>query len=886
MSKWTRRVAGTVLLALVLVTGLGVPFPGDQAKAASLYSQAKLQRITELDRIAGKNRYETAALIAEKGWPDGATTVILARGDLFADALTAAPLAAMEDAPILLTASQRLNPETRRAIQKLRPDTVVILGGIQAISPNVEYQLRQMGITVERISGANRYSTAAQIAERVGLGVEAIVVNGEQFPDALSVSAYAAQAMIPILLTKAQQLPEETLAAVEQVEKTIVVGGEQAVSSTVYKQLPQPRRIAGQDRFQTSVQVIEQLKMATVDVLFTTGWTYADALTGSVLAAKHGAPILLVDRHRLPESVLTWMKRRSIHYGTIVGGPQAVADSVSRQVVQLLNEEVQFNDPVLEAAIRTTLNKPRAPITRSDLGAIQELVIFGEEVHDLDGLELVSNLMALELSFAGIKDISPLSQLSQLHYLALWGNQIEDISPLRHLEKLVVLDLDENKVADLSPLRDLKQLSALFASMNQIKDLSPLANLDNLSSLFLAENQIEEITALDNKEMLMFLDLSGNQIRFVPELNLPGLMGLSLANNQIVDLAPLKSFTHLMELYLDFNRIKTISPLEHLTELAFLSLASNQIEDISPLNKMPDLLGLYLDYNQIRDLSPIAGLSRLVELSFSYNQISDLSPLMGKRQLAILNASGNQISQVPSLQLNGLMFLQLDDNNLSSLSFASELTNLLILTAAHNEISSLSGLETLAALEVLDVNHNKIDSLNPLRALANLTLLDASYNNLTGFSPLEGKLMPILLLNHNKMTDLAPVEKMKELMIFMVANNEIEDIAPLYHYVLNSGMLMLGDVRGNRIDLSEGSEQKMYVDAIEGMGVEFYAIPQQELATTSSQAYDDDALRNQIKEEQLESMRQTRLKDGLAGIKKLDKEKILAEIKAEQRWLR
>jgi internalin A len=881
MNNRKGKTARALLLALVVVLSLGaVTWSGaaapliSEAQAAGTWAekekasatstaekvgsgtgsaQAKLQRVTELDRIAGANRFETAVKIAERGWPEGSATVILARGDHFADCLSATPLAAMNDVPILLTESSRLTPETRQALQKLKPETVLILGGKEAVSSNVEYQLKQMGIRVERLSGNNRYETAAVIAERVGLGQKAIVVNGERFPDALSISSYAAQHMIPIVLTKADQLPEESMALLGQVEETIVVGGETAVSQAVFAQLPHPRRIAGQDRYETAVKVIEELKLPTVEVFLAAGQNYADALTGSVLAAKQGAPMLLVDGNALPKAVLTWMKSKGIHFGTVLGGPQAVGSSASQSFADLLNEEVRFADPALEQAIRISLSKPKAPLTRSDLGALRELVIFDQPIKDLKGLEMASNLISLELSFAGIKDISLLKHLTQLEYLVLWGNQIEDISPLSHLEKLTVLDLDENKVRDLSPIQELKGLLTLFASMNQIEDLSPLENLSNLTSVSLEGNQIEDLSALDNKESLMLLNLANNRIKTVPKLNLPNLIGLSLAGNHIADLTPLKDFDQLMELYLDYNRIKDISPLAHLTNLVVLSLMSNQIEDLGPVQNMTNLLGLYVGHNRINDLSPLSGLPLLMELSVSHNRISDLSPLDGMNQLAYLDASGNQLSHFPSLELSGLIALFLDDNQISNISSVGALTNLMILTAAHNEISDISALKNLKLLQMLDIHQNRISSLEPVRHLDKLGVLDASQNMISDISPLENKMMPLLFLSQNRVKDLSPLKSITDMEAFLAANNDIEDIAPLYEYVMNGGLLMLGDVRGNRLDLSEGSEQKRYVEEIEAMGIEFYYLPQQNQASPSGDLFDEEAERTRLKEEWLKA---------------------------------
>ena len=65
-----------------------------------LYHQRyQLLLIQKVKRIYGKNRYETAVKISQKDGKGGTNCVILASGEGYADALCAAPLAKINDAP-------------------------------------------------------------------------------------------------------------------------------------------------------------------------------------------------------------------------------------------------------------------------------------------------------------------------------------------------------------------------------------------------------------------------------------------------------------------------------------------------------------------------------------------------------------------------------------------------------------------------------------------------------------------------------------------------------------------------------------------------------------------------------------------------------------------
>src|SRR5689334_16704223 len=106
-------------------------------------------------RVGGSSRYETAANAALTAFPSGAHTAIVARGDLYADALAASYLAgtfpaaagAGAGAPILLTDSNSLSSETESALSSLKVSDVYIVGGLSAVSQHVADQLAALHST-------------------------------------------------------------------------------------------------------------------------------------------------------------------------------------------------------------------------------------------------------------------------------------------------------------------------------------------------------------------------------------------------------------------------------------------------------------------------------------------------------------------------------------------------------------------------------------------------------------------------------------------------------------------------------------------------------------------------------------------------------------------
>ncbi|TKC16979.1 cell wall-binding repeat-containing protein [Robertmurraya kyonggiensis] len=284
-----------------------------------------------VERISGTSRYDTSVAVSQKGWPNGANNVVLAIGDNFPDALTGAPLANALNAPILLTQSSTIPVTTINEIKRLKATKVYILGGPLVISESVVKQLGDLGLTTERLAGNNRYETAVEISKEYAPNSDtAIITYGKNFPDSLSVASYAAENGIPIFLTDTSYLPDVTKEAIKKVKRTIVIGGELAISNNVFAELPNPTRISGDNRYHTSSNIVSSLYQTTNgQAVIATGTNFADALTGSVLAAKMNSPILLVQNNEIPAAISNLlMQKQEMKTFYILGGTTAVSQKV------------------------------------------------------------------------------------------------------------------------------------------------------------------------------------------------------------------------------------------------------------------------------------------------------------------------------------------------------------------------------------------------------------------------------------------------------------------------------------------------------------------------------------------------------------------------------
>lgn len=200
-------------------------------------------------RIGGRNRFETAAMVASATANamesvgreyDGA--FYLATGFDFPDALGAAPVSAFTGRPILLSEPATIPPVTARAIQSLEATMAYVTGGPKALSTTVTAGLWDLGVAgVQRLYGPDRYTTAIKLARHgseEGLAWDDVAIaSGESFPDALAGGVMQGRIGSPLVLTPKDRLCTSADWAVREhldtVERVTVFGGEKAVEPIV-----------------------------------------------------------------------------------------------------------------------------------------------------------------------------------------------------------------------------------------------------------------------------------------------------------------------------------------------------------------------------------------------------------------------------------------------------------------------------------------------------------------------------------------------------------------------------------------------------------------------------------------------------------------------------
>ena len=207
---------------------------GDAAVSPSIESGLRTAGY-HVVRYQGADRYGTARAVASAF--GNTSHVIVATGQNFPDALAAGPLGAVENAPIVLSNGDTLDPATAAFVSAHPAIDPVGGAALRAVT-----KLNTAGKVVTPLAGPSRYETAAAVAGTVArvtghTPTSVGIASGESFPDALTGGAYAANAGIPLLITASDTFVTparyELSGWANAMTAVTVFGGEKAISSSV-----------------------------------------------------------------------------------------------------------------------------------------------------------------------------------------------------------------------------------------------------------------------------------------------------------------------------------------------------------------------------------------------------------------------------------------------------------------------------------------------------------------------------------------------------------------------------------------------------------------------------------------------------------------------------
>ena len=288
-------------------------------------------------RIAGLDRFETSQDISlmfkQNNNMDRLDTVILANGGNFADALAGSYLAAVKNAPIIITKSGKeaeVNSYIRSILNK--GGTIYVLGGTAAVPESCLNGLTGRGYEIKRLWGETRYLTNLEILREAGVERDTLLIaTGTNYADSLSASATG----LPMLLVK-DSISDEQRSFLREHRgmKLIILGGTSAVNTTVETQLNnygEVSRIYGANRGETSLEIAKRFFPEATTAVIAYSHNFPDGLCGGPLAHQINAPLILT-RDNDSEMTASYMKSKGIRKGYVLGGTAVLTDSLVRKL--------------------------------------------------------------------------------------------------------------------------------------------------------------------------------------------------------------------------------------------------------------------------------------------------------------------------------------------------------------------------------------------------------------------------------------------------------------------------------------------------------------------------------------------------------------------------
>lgn len=319
----------------------------------------------------------------------GKMDIIVSRSDDYPDALSAAPLADVLDAPILLNPTGALDADVRAEIARLAAVagegrrgwvTVHLLGGTDALSHDVENAIDTIpGVDrTLRYQGLDRFETAVNIAEVTvdsyglesgadGNDVNVYLTTGRNFPDALAAGAAAANNDGVVLLTDGEGLDrrgttEQFLIDLEDwvyderwdinTSEIFAVGGP-SVRAVEAFEIRVAGKYMGVNRYETATKTAEAVfdldPAGTDNFAVVSGEGFADALVASGYIANLDGPLLLTQPTALNGFTAAYLND-VVEDGDRIftfGGPDALRLAVTNEIKALLEAKFAV-DPEIE----------------------------------------------------------------------------------------------------------------------------------------------------------------------------------------------------------------------------------------------------------------------------------------------------------------------------------------------------------------------------------------------------------------------------------------------------------------------------------------------------------------------------------------------------------
>lgn len=323
----------------------------------------------QINRLSGASRYDTAFTATRKIFTKS-STIVIADGRNFADALSASNLIIAYDSPLLLSSGNNLD-ELVAEIKRLSASKVYIVGGPKSVPEFYDSELAKI-VEVKRVAGNNRYETSKQSLLESGLTDSIVLATGENFADALAVGSYLSLGKRGLHLVRSGNADLTDI----NYNNLEIVAGKDVLN---LPGLDHANRILGENSYKRNLAAY---KLTGADsIIVVDGRDYPDALVAISVANKTGSTIVLADGKNIDSEIRRGLDpNKSV---IVIGGEKSVPTSViNKNSVSLSaglikkNVELTWDEKVIidaRSRFNELLNEHRRNNGRLELGLMNEI---------------------------------------------------------------------------------------------------------------------------------------------------------------------------------------------------------------------------------------------------------------------------------------------------------------------------------------------------------------------------------------------------------------------------------------------------------------------------------------------------------------------------------
>ena len=196
---------------------------------------------------------------------------------------------------------------------------------------------------ITRLAGSGRCETAIEISKASRTKAKTVILaSGDNYADALVGVPLAYLRNAPILLIRNHKLDTATLKEIKRLgaKEIYILGGEYAVGKNITDTLKEKgfdvSRIAGQDRFATSLNIARNIRYSfgkPTEVFFVYSHNYPDALAIGTVAANKKAPVFYIAADgSVNKDIADYIRENGIKKATIISGPAIVSENAEKNI--------------------------------------------------------------------------------------------------------------------------------------------------------------------------------------------------------------------------------------------------------------------------------------------------------------------------------------------------------------------------------------------------------------------------------------------------------------------------------------------------------------------------------------------------------------------------